>query len=204
MCDTMGVVTDQDAHAAKRADARMNVAAILDAASRCLARDPGATLAEIAREAGVGRVTLYGHFASRSTLIAEVAAAAMAHSESELEKVDLTGDPVAAMRHLMVTSWQLTHRHGALVQAAEKSLDPALVQAMHEKPVARMRALLQRGRRAGRFRNDMPLTWQITMIQGILHSASAAVHRGDHTADAACDLVVTSVLAVLRPSAVES
>lgn len=204
MCDTMGIVTNQDLHASKRADARMNVAAILDAATRCLARDPDASLADIAREAGVGRVTLYGHFDSRATLIAEVVAAAMAHSESELEKVDLTGDPVAVMPRLLVASWQLTHRYGALVQAAEKSLDPELIQAAHEKPITRMRALLQRGRRAGRFRNDMPVTWQITMIQGILHSASAAVHRGDHTADAACDLVVTSVLAALTPPAVGS
>jgi TetR/AcrR family transcriptional repressor of mexCD-oprJ operon len=179
----------------------MNVAAILDAATRCLARDPEVSLADIAREAGVGRVTLYGHFDSRSTLIAQVLADAMAHSESELEQVDLTGEPVDAMRRLLVASWRLTHRHGALIQAAEKSLEPDQIHAAHEEPIIRMRALLQRGRRAGRFRNDMPLSWQITMIQSIMHSASAAVHRGDHTADAACDLIATSVLAALTPPA---
>lgn len=186
-------------HGAKRADARMNVAAILEAATRCLARDPDATLVEIAREAGVGRVTLYGHFDSRSTLVAEVVAAAMAHTESELKQVDLTGDPVEAMQRLLAASWRLTHRHGALVQAAEKTLAPAQVRAAHEEPINRMRTLLRRGRRSGHFRDDMPVTWQVTMIQAILHGASAAVHRGDHTADAACDLVVTSVLAALTP-----
>jgi AcrR family transcriptional regulator len=199
----MDVVTDKDLHT-KRADARMNVAAILDSATRCLARDPDASLAEIAREAGVGRVTLYGHFDSRSTLIAEVVAAAMTHSEGELEKVNLTGDPADAMQRLLEASWRLTHRYGALVQAAEKSLEPEQLHAAHEEPITRMRALLQRGRRAGDFRTDMPLTWQLTMIQGILHSASAAVHRGDHTADAACDLVTTSVLAALTPPAAKS
>jgi len=175
----------------------MNVNAILDSATRCLARDPDASLAEIAREAGVGRVTLYGHFDSRSTLIAEVVTAAMAHTESELEQVDLTGDPVAAMRRLLEASWRLTHRYGALVQAAEKSLDPDQIRAAHEEPITRVRTLLRRGRRDGRFRKDVPLTWQVTMIQGILHSASAAVHRGDHTADAASRLVTTTVLAAL-------
>ena len=182
----------------------MNVAAILDAATRCLARDPDASLADIAREAGVGRVTLYGHFNSRATLIAQVVAAAMTSTESELKKVDLTGDPVDAMRRLLVASWQLTHRHGALVQAAEKSLEPEVVHAAHEEPIIRMRALLRRGRRAGRFRDDMPLTWQITMIHGILHGASAAVHRGEHTAEEASNLVVMSVLAALAPVEVES
>lgn len=194
----LGAVADKGLHT-KRADARMNIAAILDSATRCLARDPDASLADIAREAGVGRVTLYGHFDSRSTLIAHVVDAAMAHTESELEKVDLTGDPIDAMQRLLVASWWLTHRHGALVQAAEKSLDPAQIHAAHEEPLTRMRALLQRGRRAGCFRQDMPLAWQITMIQGILHGASAAVHRGDHTADEACGLIATSVLAALTP-----
>src|SRR5699024_1128826 len=137
---TMGGVTHESVHAAKRADARMNVAAILEAATRCLARDPDATLAEIAREAGVGRVTLYGHFDSRSTLVAEVVEAAMTHSESELKQVDLSGDPVEAMGRLLATSWRLTHRHGALVQAAEKSLAPEQVRAAHDEPVARVRA----------------------------------------------------------------
>lgn len=198
----MGGVTDKDL-STKRADARMNVAAILDSATRCLARDPDASLAEIAREAGVGRVTLYGHFDSRATLIAEVVAGALTHSEGELGKVDLTGDPADAMQRLLEASWRLTHRYGALVQAAEKTLDPEQLRAAHEEPITRMRTLLRRGRRAGRFRRDMPLTWQITMIQGILHSASAAVHRGDHTADAACDLLTTSVLAALTPPADE-
>lgn len=184
---------------AKRSDARMNVAAILDAATRCLAHDPDASLADIAREAGVGRVTLYGHFDSRPTLVAEVVAAAMAHTEAELATVDLTGDPVDVMRRLLFASWRLTHRHGALVQAAEKCLPPEQIRDAHEQLVARVQSVLRRGRRAGRFRRDMPLAWQVTMIQSVLHGASAAVNRGDHTADAAGELVATTVLAALAP-----
>jgi AcrR family transcriptional regulator len=51
----------------QRADARRNVEAILDAAQHCLSHDPQATIAHIAHAAGVGRVTLYGHFKSWST-----------------------------------------------------------------------------------------------------------------------------------------
>ncbi|MGH3403828.1 MAG: hypothetical protein ACRDRJ_15215 [Streptosporangiaceae bacterium] len=44
---------------ARRADARRNIAAILEAALDCLARDPQASIADIAAGAGVGRITLY-------------------------------------------------------------------------------------------------------------------------------------------------
>lgn len=187
--------------APKRADARKNVAAILEAATRCLARDPDSSLAEIAREAGVGRVTLYGHFESRSTLIARVLAEAMARTEEEVGSVDLSGDPVEAMERLLSASWRMTHRHGALVQAAEKSLEPHDLKAAHEQAVKRMRTLLRRGRRAGSFRNDMPLGWQVTLVQSILHGASGAVYRGEHSPSEAAGLVVASSLAALRPPA---
>ena len=50
----------------RRADAQRNVQRILDAAVACLAERPNATMADIAKVAGLGRVTLYGHFSSRA------------------------------------------------------------------------------------------------------------------------------------------
>ncbi|MGW3867651.1 TetR/AcrR family transcriptional regulator, partial [Streptomyces sp. NPDC005047] len=50
---------------ARRADAQHNVAKILDAAIDCLSRSSDASVVQIAQAAGVGRVTLYGHFPSR-------------------------------------------------------------------------------------------------------------------------------------------
>ncbi|WP_245857995.1 TetR/AcrR family transcriptional regulator [Mumia flava] len=185
--------------APKRADARKNIAAIIDAAARCLARNPDATIAEIADEAGVGRVTLYGHFDSRAALIEQVVDTVMTRAEDELTAVDLDGDPIDAITRLLSASWRVTHRTGALVQAAEKTLSPDTLRTAHEQPVVRMRALLERGRSAGSFRTDQPVTWQVTMIQSILHGASAAVTRGDHTADDAEPLLVSSILSALEP-----
>src|ERR1700744_6291747 len=59
---------------AQRADARRNIAAILDAATDCLARDPETSVAGIAAAAGVGRITLYGHFKTRADLVDAVLA----------------------------------------------------------------------------------------------------------------------------------
>ena len=53
----------------RRADAERNIEAILDAALARLGRDPSASMTEIAKAAGVGRVTLYGHFPSREALV---------------------------------------------------------------------------------------------------------------------------------------
>jgi AcrR family transcriptional regulator len=55
----------------RRADAQHNADKILDAAVACLGHNPYASVREIAQAAGVGRVTLYGHF-SRETLVEAV------------------------------------------------------------------------------------------------------------------------------------
>ncbi|WP_240617062.1 TetR/AcrR family transcriptional regulator [Nocardioides speluncae] len=183
----------------KRADARKNIAAIVEAAISCLARDPDVSINEIAKAAGVGRVTLYGHFESRAALVGVVVEHAMQQTDEALDALDLEGDPRAALARLIDTSWQLTHRYGALVIAAEQALPPDQVREAHSKPIARWQRLLRRGRRDGAFRKDMPLDWQVSLIQAILHGASAAVHRGEITPEQAPALIRDTVLGALTP-----
>ncbi|WP_214104038.1 TetR/AcrR family transcriptional regulator [Acrocarpospora catenulata] len=181
----------------RRADARRNIESIIAAATRLLAVDPDVSVNEIAKAAGVGRVTLYGHFDSRAALIAEVGERAIAQTDTALTKIDLGGDPQAALGRLLETTWHLTHRFGALVIAASDALPPDAMHRAHEELAVRVRALLEHGRKTGEFRDDMPMEWQISVIQAILHGASAAVHRGDITADDAPTLVRETTLAAL-------
>lgn len=184
-------------HRAKRADALQNIEAIVDAATRLLAIDPDASVNDIAKAAGVGRVTLYGHFESRTALIREVVERAI-HSTSEaLESVDVEGDPREALRRLLEVTWQLTHRYGALVIAGTQGLRLEDLRRAHDEPSARVLGILSRGRTAGEFRVDAPVEWQISVVQAILHGASAAVHRGEITAEQAPLLVGDTVIGAL-------
>lgn len=181
----------------KRADARKNIASILEAATTCLARDPDASINEIAQAAKVGRMTLYGHFASRAELVSQVVDSAMSNSEAALSAVDVDGDPCEALARLLDATWTLTHRYGALVVAAQRTLSDDQFHEAHHQPTRRMERLLRRGRRAGVFRTDMPLGWQLATIQSIVHGASSALHRGEITERHAPRLVRETVLAVV-------
>jgi TetR/AcrR family transcriptional regulator, mexCD-oprJ operon repressor len=183
----------------RRADARKNIAAILDAATECLAVNPEASINDIAAAAGVGRVTLYGHFGNRAALVGQVVDRAMARSDAELEAVDLDGDAHEALGRLLVASWHVTHRVGGLVLAAQTALPERDFHAAHDKPTQRVLRLLRRARREGSVRTDMPLNWQVTTIQGVIHAASGAVHRGELDAEKAPGLVRSTVLAALTP-----
>ncbi|MFW6599942.1 TetR/AcrR family transcriptional regulator [Propionibacteriaceae bacterium Y2011] len=183
--------------APRRADARKNIAAILDAATECLAVDPDASISDIASAAGVGRVTLYGHFPTRAALVGQVVERVMRDSDALLDAVDLEGDARLALGRLLEASWQVTHRYRGLVLAAQAAMPDRDLRQAHDKPTQRMTRLLRRGRREGVVRKDMPVTWQVTTIQGVLHAASAAAHRGELSAEHAPDLIRTTLLAAL-------
>lgn len=183
----------------QRVDARRNVEAILDAATSCLARDPHASIGEIARVAGVGRVTLYGHFDSRATLVAAVVGRAIAEADAALEAVDLDGDPTQALMRLVEATWSITYRYGALVVAAEQVLPHDEMAAAHAGPRARAERLLERGRAEGRFRTDLPVSWLVTILHTVTHAAATSVHNGEMAAEAAPRTIAATMLGMTTP-----
>lgn len=183
----------------QRADARRNVAAILDAATTCLARDPDASISEIAKSAGVGRVTLYGHFESRAVLVSAVVDRAMKESDAALHELDLSGDPAEALVRLIHATWRLTYRYGALVVAAERAMPDAELSAAHSPHRDRAARLFERGRAEGRFRDDVPAAWLITVLHTVIHAAAAAVYAHELTAEEAPRMIAATMLGVTTP-----
>lgn len=87
---TSGAVTSGQT-GRRRADAVRNQAAILAATRGTLSINPDATMAQIAHAAGVGRVTLYGHFSNRAELIDAALADVLHRGNGVLEQLDLDG-----------------------------------------------------------------------------------------------------------------
>jgi AcrR family transcriptional regulator len=85
----LGLVTLPPISRPRRRDAAANRAAILAAAVTCLRVQPDATLQVIADAAGLTRRALYGHFATREHLIAELVVAGAARVTASLD--GLTG-----------------------------------------------------------------------------------------------------------------
>ena len=93
-----------------------SIARIVAAARICLGRDPDATIDDIAKEAGVGRMTLYGHFRTRAELVEAALVDAMRVGEETLSAVDLDGDARDALSRLLASSWSLVAESAALAR----------------------------------------------------------------------------------------
>ena len=183
----------------KRADAQRNIVAIVDAATECLSRDPGASTSEIAKAAGVGRVTLYGHFASRSELVNAVFVHAVEGGETALSQVDLTGDPREALARLIESSWHLVDRFRSLLVAAQDALPPGRIRELHAHPMMRVERLIERGQDEGVFRTDLPTSWLVGVMHSVMHGAADEINGGRLTADKAAHYIAATILAAFTP-----
>jgi TetR/AcrR family transcriptional repressor of mexCD-oprJ operon len=183
------------ARTTRRADAEQNMARILDAAATCLSRSPTASMGEIAQAAGVGRVTVYGHFPSREALIEATLTRLLDRGEAVLAGLDLTGDPRQALRTLIESSWRLIADAGAVLEAAQEVLPPGRIRELHAKPAQRVEELIRRGQSEGAFRTDLPATWLTSVLHHVLKGTAADVSSGRLDPADAPRFIVATVLA---------
>jgi TetR/AcrR family transcriptional regulator, mexCD-oprJ operon repressor len=182
----------------RRADAERNIAAILEAGLACLSRNPDASVAEVAQAAGVGRVTLYGHFPSRQALVDAVLAHAIrqAHAVLDAEAID-HGPASDALSRLIRSSWPILAQHRSLLAAAQRDLRPARIRRHHDQAMARVERLIARGQDEGDFRTDLPRPWLVATFYSLMHAAAEEVDAGRLDPAQAGGVLATTILAAL-------
>jgi AcrR family transcriptional regulator len=181
----------------RRADARRNIASILDAAVLLLSRDADASVADIAKAAGVGRVTLYGHFSTRADLVDAVLMRTVERADATLDATDTAGDPRQALTRLVGASWQIVHQFRSVLQAAQRELPADRIRAVHDRILRRVQTIIDRGQRAGVFRDDLPEEWLVTAVFSLMHAAAEDSAAGKLDAGDAARIIAATLLAAL-------
>jgi AcrR family transcriptional regulator len=184
---------------AQRADARRNVAAILDAATDGLARDPEMSVADIAAAAGVGRITLYGHFKTRADLVDAVLVRTVERADAVLDATDTSGDPGEALARLVASSWPIVHQFRNILLAAQRELPAERIRGGHDQILRRVQSLVEAGQHAGTFRRDLPQRWLVTTAYSLMHAAAEDVTAGRVEAGDAARLITATLRAAFTP-----
>jgi AcrR family transcriptional regulator len=185
----------------RRADAERSMARILDAAVDALTNDPDASMAEIARRAGVVRATIYVHYPTREALIAAVTERAMDEAHHAIDAAEpQRGDAAEALERVVRTAWRTLGRYHALVELNTR-LPHAELRRRHHPVLAALEPLIRRGQRDGAFRADVPTSWHLAMAMALVHAASAESQAGRMPERRTEAALVETVLGAVRAGA---
>lgn len=178
----------------RRAVAERNVEAILDAAEALLEDATSPSIAAVAARAGVSRVTVYAHYATREALLEAVVERSVTRAAAAFDEA--TADaPTAtdALERAVASSWLKLSRHTAIAEAAAAQLSPESLRSTHEAGLAHVRAMVDRGREAGEFRTDVPAAWQVSVFHALLHAAGDDVRAGRLKGDVALEALTKTL-----------
>src|SRR6476661_3963741 len=152
----------------RRSDADRSVQAILAAALEALAGDPDASMAEIARRAGVVRATIYAHFPTRESL-----------------------------ERVLLATWQQLSQFHSVLGINISRLSTKELHRRHLPITTQFIPLLERGQAEGVFRSDVSAVWLIAVIRAIVHTASTELQGGRLAqADVERTMLTTALAAV--------
>jgi AcrR family transcriptional regulator len=182
----------------RRSDADRSVQAIIEAAPAALAGDPDASMAEIARRAGVVRATIYAHFPTREALLDAV----MEHAVGEVaEATDAAepgrGEPEEALARVLLATWRKLDTFQALLAINTARLSAEELHRRHLPVTSLLIPLIARGQKAGVFRSDVPVSWHLAVIRSIVHTASFELRAGRLSeADVEATMLTTVMAAI--------
>jgi AcrR family transcriptional regulator len=173
------------------------VAQILEAALHALASDPAATMAEVARRAGLVRATVYVHFPTRESLIEAVTERAIAEVTQAIAATEPDrDDPAEALQRVLAAAWAELGRFHALV-GLNAHRTPAELRRLHRPVLAFLQPLIERGQHTGTFRSDVPATWHLSILLAIIHTASDELQANRLPPEAIKSALLTTVLGAL-------
>src|SRR5690348_13801085 len=146
----------------RRADAERSIDAIVNGALQALAANPDASMAEIARRAGVVRATIYAHFPTRESLLDAVMEHAVAQvADAALEADPTRGEPEEALERVLRATWVKLSSFHALLAINTARLSAKELHRRHLPVMQQFVPLIERGQKQGTFRSDVPISWHL-------------------------------------------
>ena len=185
----------------RRADAERSITAIINAAVEALASDPDASMAAIARRAGVVRATIYMHFPTRESLLDAVMAEATGRVAEAIRNAEPgRGEPKEALERVILATWRQLSEFHSILQINMRRLSAQELRRRHLPMTTQFIPLLERGQQQGVFRADVSATWLIAVVRAIVHAASTELQVGRLSEAEVEQTMLTTTLAAVAPA----
>ncbi len=174
--------------------------AILDAAAKLLVEDPGASLVQIAKTAGVGRATLHRLFANRDALLRDLALEALAACDAACEGIEERASSASeALRAVIEAILPLGDRFHIVLMSEGVFADPD-VAAVYERQMREMDELIDAVKQEGGIDLALPTRWIVSVLDALIYTAWTSMQAGDIARNDAPALVYRTFLRGAAPT----
>ena len=173
--------------------------ALIDAGLKLLNKNKEITLSDIAKEAGVGRATLYRLYSSKEALIEEIALDCLQTFDQVTKPIDkLAKSYLHAFELLFELTMPLTEQMqflATLEYFAEQSEKIALIV---EQQTQEMNTLIDNAKRYKEINKDLPNSWLLNLIDGLFYAGWAQQKEQGFNAKQASELAFRSFSATVK------
>lgn len=167
---------------------------ILRAAATTLARDPGASMQEIAAEAGVGRATVHRYFPKREDLVRELALSCNAQIDEVIEPIRGQGLSAAeVLRRVLEAVVPLGDQFRVLGFDHGPIHDPD-VRHGYERHIEQLGNLVDGLKSEGVIGPEVPRAWVVSTIEALIYAAWSSASDGYIAHRDAAGLVYRTVI----------
>lgn len=173
--------------------------AIIEAAVGLLARSPGASLSEVAAEAGVGRTTVHRYFPERSDLLTALVEEADRRIEESTERARVSEGPADQVLVRLCQEYSELGDWLTLMFTQSIRLDSEDFWNEEGPGDEAMAELVTRGHREGSIDDSMPADWLASLLWSLLFTAWAQVRSGANTRHEATSLCLATLRKVIAP-----
>lgn len=167
---------------------------VLDAATRLLAVNPGASTQEIADAASISRASLHRLFPTREVLVEEIAALAVERVTTAIAAAHLNDGPtIEAIVRLTGAIVPIVHQFAFLATQAQLSISENLYEEDRAIDVT-LEHLFRRAQAEGVLRADISPAWLRHAYGWLLYAAAVGIRQGDIAPREAARLVLSLFL----------
>jgi len=169
---------------------------VLEAGLALLGQDPTLSMQEVAEASGLGRTTIYRHFADREELLDAVLGQSIERTTRRVAAVPIEGrDPAEVIRDLAAIVLDDCFAYGPLI--ANRSSTSRAIQASRDPSRSLIRRFIEDAAERGDVRRDLPPRWLHITFQAICLQALDEVRAGRLSEPDAHVLVGESLVDIL-------
>ncbi len=164
-------------------------AAIIKAGMQLLSKNSEASLSDIAREAEVGRTTLYRLYDTKEQLIKAIAMHCLEAFDKATEQVESEAKSGLHAFHLMFKAiFPLSAEMEFLMKLGDLEADDPEIAAIYQRQTSDIAELVEYAKAEGSLSKDTSTAWIVNLVDGLLYTAWLTKNESPMDNDALADL----------------